>query len=114
MQSQSTPLKMENVRRVLGSRFEGISKIQTYSTTQERKILQLGQRSSTKESAENVESMDIHLTIALTTNKTDSIHKHKTKVTTGPEALMINLPKTENIQQDLQLVRMIRSHRAQL
>ena len=57
--------------------------------------MQLGQGSSTKESAESVESMDTLLTIAPTTNKTDSIRKHKTKVTTGKEDLMINLPETE-------------------
>ena len=74
--------------------------------------MQLGQRSSTNESAESVASTDTLPTIAQTTNKADSIPKHKTKVTTGPAALIINLPETENIQQDLQLVRKTRSHRA--
>ena len=40
-----------------------------------------------------MESMGIHLTIALTTNKAGS--SRKIKATTGPEALMINLPETE-------------------
>ena len=68
-------------------------KIQMYSTTQERKHSQLGQRSSTKESAANVVSMGIHLTIAPTPNQAGS--SRKTKVTTGQEALTRHLPETE-------------------
>ena len=70
-------------------------KIRTYPTIWERKLLQLGQRSSIKESAENVASMATLPTITRTKNKTDSSPKHKTDVTTGSAALIVSLSETD-------------------
>ena len=98
MQSQSTPLAMENVRRVLDSRFERLSKNTDISDNSGEKALAAWVKKQYKGICGKCGEMATLPIIARTVNKTtttDSIPKHKPKATTGSVTLMIKLPEIE-------------------